>query len=212
MGHQHDHEKSYSQPALRAFKWQKKLTFDSRFFYTLKINSNGPTCASTTLAHVLRSSASSTGLRSKRPRNESTLRVEMNGLEEQADNAKARDPFGSTPPFFCSGPSRPSSATDAFDQPLWETSFTSTIGLEFLVLSSLPRHHNRPLAKRGCKKHADGLSRRPHSHVHRPLRCNQGARLDGIRDQAGSRSLVFDLSISRVFKKTQPRPTQPPWS
>ena len=76
-----------------------------------------------------------------------------------------------------------------------------------------------------------GLSRRPHEHVYRSLRCNQGARLDGkraravvtaghlvrtqhgvtasagqrrgdvevrsyLRDQAGSRSLVFDLSIA----------------
>ena len=78
-----------------------------------------------------------------------------------------------------------------------------------------------------------GLSRRPHEHVHSSLRCNQGARLDGVRtravvphgrthgtdptwrdgqrrptarrcgdselspqSQAGSRSLIFDLSIA----------------
>ena len=71
---------------------------------------------------------------------ESTLRVEMNGLEEQADNAKARDLFWK--PLSWLETLRPSNATDAFDLPLWET-FTSTIGLEVPVLSSLPRHHNR---------------------------------------------------------------------
>jgi hypothetical protein len=49
------------------------------------------------------------------------------------------------------------------------------------VLSSLPRRNNCPLAKCGCKKHCRvGLSRRPHSHLYSSLRCNQGARLDGI--------------------------------
>jgi hypothetical protein len=44
-----------------------------------------------------------------------------------------------------------SSATDAFYLPLWETFFTSKIGSEVPVLSSLPRHHNSPLAKCRCK-------------------------------------------------------------
>ncbi len=83
----------------------------------------------------------------------------------------------------------------------------------------------------GLQKTRYGLSRRPHSHLYRSLRCNQNTRLDGLcprpvshgwntvrtqhevtvsagqrrgdvelrsflRDQAGSRSLVFDLSIT----------------
>jgi hypothetical protein len=76
----------------------------------------------------------------------------MNGLEEQTDNAKARDLFWK--PLSWPGTLRPSSATDAFDLPLWETFFTSTVGLEVPVLSSLPRHHKSPLAKCGCKNHA----------------------------------------------------------
>jgi hypothetical protein len=47
----------------------------------------------------------------------------MNGLEEQTDNAKARDLFWK--PLAWLGTLRPSSATDAFDLPLWETFFTS---------------------------------------------------------------------------------------
>jgi hypothetical protein len=57
----------------------------------------------------------------------------MNGLEEQADNAKARDPFWQSLSWL--GTLRPSSATDAFDLPLWETVFASTIGLEVPFLS-----------------------------------------------------------------------------
>ena len=67
---------------------------------------------------------------------DSTLRVEMNGLE-QADNAKARDLY--CKPLSWLGTLRSSSATDAFDQPLCETFFTSTVGLEVPVLSSLSR-------------------------------------------------------------------------
>ena len=66
----------------------------------------------------------------------STLRVEMKVLEEQADNAKARDLY--CKPLSWLGTLRSSSATDAFDQPLCETFFTSTVGLEVPVLSSLP--------------------------------------------------------------------------
>jgi hypothetical protein len=109
---------------------------------------------------------------------ESTLRVEMNALEEQADNAKAHDLYWK--PLSWLRTIRPSSANDAFDPALWETFFTSTIGLEVPVPSSLPRHHNNPLANAAAKNTLlHGLSRRPHKHVHRSLRCNQGARLDG---------------------------------
>jgi hypothetical protein len=50
---------------------------------------------------------------------DSTLRVEMNGLEEQSDNAKARDLFWK--PFSWLGTIRPTSANDALDPALWET-------------------------------------------------------------------------------------------
>jgi hypothetical protein len=58
------------------------------------------------------------------------------GLEGQADNAKGRDLFWK--PLSWLGTLRLLSATDDFDQPLWETFFTSTIGLEVSVLSSPP--------------------------------------------------------------------------
>jgi len=50
---------------------------------------------------------------------ESSLRVEMNALEEQADNAKARDLYWK--PLSWLGTIRPSSASDAFDPNLWAT-------------------------------------------------------------------------------------------
>jgi hypothetical protein len=83
---------------------------------------------------------------------DSTLRVEMNALEEQADNAKARDLYWK--PLSWLGTIRPTSANDAFDPALWEMFVSTTLGLGVPVLSSLPRLHNRPLAKCGCKKHA----------------------------------------------------------
>jgi hypothetical protein len=51
------------------------------------------------------------------------------------------------------GTIRPSSANDAFDPNLWATFVSTTLGLVVPSLSSLPRHHNNPLAKCGCKKH-----------------------------------------------------------
>jgi hypothetical protein len=82
---------------------------------------------------------------------ESSLRVEMNALEEQADNAKARDLY--LKPLSWLGTILPSSANDAFDPNLWATFVSTTLGLEVPILSSLPRHHNNPLTKCGCKKH-----------------------------------------------------------
>jgi hypothetical protein len=63
---------------------------------------------------------------------ESTLRVEMNALEEQADNAKARDLYWK--PLSCT------SANDAFDPALWETFVSTTLGLGIPVFSR-PRHN-----------------------------------------------------------------------
>ena len=59
---------------------------------------------------------------------DSTLRVEMNNLEEQADNAKARELFWK--PLSWLGAIRPTSANDAFDPALWETFVSTTLGLE----------------------------------------------------------------------------------
>jgi hypothetical protein len=81
---------------------------------------------------------------------DSTLRVEMNGLEEQADNAKARELFWK--PLSWLGTIRPTSAHDAFYPELWETFVSTTLGLEVPILAVLPRLHNSPLAKYCCKK------------------------------------------------------------
>jgi hypothetical protein len=81
---------------------------------------------------------------------DSTLRVEMNGLEEQADNAKARELFWK--PLSWLGTIRPTSANDAFDPALWETFISTTLGLEVPTLAALPRLHSSPPAKCGCKK------------------------------------------------------------
>ena len=75
----------------------------------------------------------------------------MNALKEQVDNTKARDLYWK--PLSWLGTIRPSSANDAFDPNLWATFVSTTLGLEVPALSSLPRHHNNPLTKCGCKKH-----------------------------------------------------------
>ena len=74
----------------------------------------------------------------------------MNALEERADHAKACDLYKK--PLSWLGTIRPSSANDVFDPNLWATSVSTTLGLEVPIHSSLPRHHNNPLAKCGCKK------------------------------------------------------------
>jgi hypothetical protein len=79
---------------------------------------------------------------------DSTLRVEMNGLEEQADNAKARELFWK--PLSWLSTIRPTSANYAFDPAILET--FSTLGLEVPILAALSHLHNSPLAKCGCKK------------------------------------------------------------
>ena len=64
-------------------------------------------------------------------------------LEEQADNAKARELFWK--PLSWLGTIRPTSANDAFDPALWETFVSTTLGLEVPILAALPRLHNSPL-------------------------------------------------------------------
>ena len=71
----------------------------------------------------------------------------MNGLEEQADNAQARDLYWK--PLSWLGAIRPTStndAGDAFDPALWTTFVSMTLGVEGPVLSSLPRRNNSPIA------------------------------------------------------------------
>jgi hypothetical protein len=161
---------------------------------------------------------------------DSTLRVEMNGLEEQADHAQARDLYWK--PLSWLGAIRPTSANDAFDPTLWTTFVSTTLGVEVPVLGSLPRRNKSPLAQCGCKKHAmnfhgdhtatctaHSVATKAHDwmvSVLGPLfrtaghtvRTQHGVTASAsqrrgdveirsyLRDQAGSRSLVFDLSIS----------------
>jgi hypothetical protein len=73
---------------------------------------------------------------------DSTLRVEMNGLEEQTDNNKARELFWK--PLSWLGTIRPTSANDAFDPSIWETFVSTTLGLGVPILAALPRLHNSP--------------------------------------------------------------------
>ena len=161
---------------------------------------------------------------------ESTLRVDTKGLEEQADDAKANDLYWK--PLSWLGTIRPSSANDAIDTNLWATFVSTTLGLEVPVLSSLPRYHNNPLAKCGCKKHcmdfhgnyaatctAHSGATKAHDWMvgvlvtlfrtaGHTVRTQHGATASAgqrrgdveihmyMRDQAGSLSLVFDLSIT----------------
>ena len=67
---------------------------------------------------------------------DSTLLVEMNGLEEQAYNNKASDL--SWKPLSWLGTILPSSANNAFDPALWATFVFTTLGLEVLLLPLSP--------------------------------------------------------------------------
>jgi hypothetical protein len=86
---------------------------------------------------------------------DSALRMEMNALEAQTDNAKARDLLWK--PLSWLGTLRPTTANDAWDQPLWETFVCTTLGLEVPVLASLPRRNQRSPALFCCKKHGMDL-------------------------------------------------------
>jgi hypothetical protein len=143
---------------------------------------NGPSTrpyASATRARVLRSSASSTCLRSKghgpgihsprgnewaagasRPRQgpRPLLEAPFMARDHQAHFSKR-----------CLGPS----AVD--DVCLHDARFGGSRAL------LPPRRNNSPLAYVRLQKTLHGLSRRPHSHMHSSLRCKQGARLDGGR-------------------------------
>ena len=72
---------------------------------------------------------------------DSTLRMEMKALEEQADNDKARELHWK--PLSWLGTIRPTTPNDAWDQQLWETFVCTTLCLEVEVLTSLPRRNQR---------------------------------------------------------------------
>ena len=57
---------------------------------------------------------------------DSTLHMEMNALEEQTDNAKARELHWK--PLSWLRTIRPTTPNDAWDQPLWETFVCTTLG------------------------------------------------------------------------------------
>jgi hypothetical protein len=156
--------------------------------------------------------------------------MEMKALEEQADNAKARELHWK--PLSWLGTIRPTTPNDAWDQPLWETFVCTTLGLEVPVLTSLPRRNQRAPALCGCKKHGidtygdhtatctahSGATKahdwavgvlgplfRSAGHTVRTqhqVTASAGHRRGDVeireylRDAAGSRSLVFDLSIT----------------
>jgi hypothetical protein len=83
---------------------------------------------------------------------DSTLRIGMNGLEEQANNAQAIYLYSK--PLSWLGTIRPTSANDAFDPALWTTFVSTTLGLEVPVLSSLRRRNNSPLRSAAAKNTA----------------------------------------------------------
>jgi hypothetical protein len=76
---------------------------------------------------------------------ESSLRVEMNALEEQVDNDKACDLHWK--PLSWLGTILPSSDNNAFDPNLWATFVSMTLGLQVPIFSCLPSDHKNPIAK-----------------------------------------------------------------
>ncbi len=80
---------------------------------------------------------------------DSTLCMEMNDLEEQADNTKASELHWKHISWF--GTLRPTTVNDAWDQLLWETFVCTTLGLEVQLLASLPRRNQRVSALCCCE-------------------------------------------------------------
>jgi len=68
-------------------------------------------------------------------------------LRQLASFIERLNPFAQLNPFAL----RPTTADDAWDPAIWKTFFSTTLGLEVPVLSSLPRHHHRPAAKCGSQ-------------------------------------------------------------
>jgi hypothetical protein len=122
---------------------------------------------------------------------DSTLRMEMNGLEEQADNVKAREPFWKPLSWFSI--IRPTSDNDVFDPAIWETFISTTLGH-----SGATKAHDWMVSVLGLLFRTAGhLVRTQHG-----VTASAGQRRGDVevrsylRDQVGSRSLVFDLSIT----------------
>ena len=131
----------------------------------------------------------------------------MNALEEQADNAKARELFWM--PMSWLGTIRPTSANDAFDPALWATfrfhdAFVS-IGVGVPMLSSLPRLPNSPLAKCGCKRHALDLYSDHTStctaHSHGRKHGTHSTRRDGKRRPAARRCGDSELPSGFIWTR-----------
>ena len=129
---------------------------------------------------------------------DSTLRVEMNGLEEQADNPQARDLYWK--PLSWLGAIRPTSTNDAFEPALW-TMFVSTTLATRTAHSGATKAHDWMVSVLGPLFRTAGHTIRTQHGVTASRPCTGQRRGDVeirsyLRDQAGSRSLVFDLSIT----------------
>jgi hypothetical protein len=99
---------------------------------------------------------------------DSTLRVEMKALEEQADNVKACERHWK--PLSWLGTIRPTTPNDDWDQLLWETFVCTTLGLEVPVLTTLPRCNQRASALCGCKKRSTDLAQTRTTTTRPPVR------------------------------------------
>jgi hypothetical protein len=119
---------------------------------------------------------------------ESSLRVEMNALEEQADNAKARDLYWK--PLSWLGTIRPSSANDAFDPNLWANFVSTTLGAT--------RAHDWMVGVLGPLFRSAGHTVRTQHGVTASAGQRRGdvELRSYLQDAAGRRSLVFDLSMT----------------
>jgi hypothetical protein len=122
---------------------------------------------------------------------DSTLRMEMNGLEEQADNVKAREPFWKPLSWFSI--IRPTSDNDVFDPAIWETFISTTLGH-----SGATKAHDWMVSVLGLLFRTAGhLVRTQHGVTASAGQLRGDVEVRSyLRDQVGSRSLVFDLSIT----------------
>ncbi len=75
-------------------------------------------------------------------------------------------------------------SVNAFDPALWETFVSMTLGLEVPILAALPRLHNSPLAKCGCKKFCMDFHGDHTSSCTAHSGATKAPRLDGKRARA----------------------------
>ena len=120
------------------------------------------------------------------------MRVEIKGLEEQADNAKPRELWWK--PLSWIGTLRPTTVNDAWDPALWQTFFYSTLGLEVPALLT-PRHNNQPTAVRP-------VIRCEHSSASRPVtlgdRSVATSRLSATSVRCASKAVLVRLGAFPV--------------